>query len=235
MTFSLKDLLNLIPEKWKTFIGDEEFNKPYWNQLYTVLSSGDFYPSFENIFKAFEIIDPEDVKVALIGQDPYINPNQAIGISFGVNNGCNIPPSLRNIYKEIIHEYGLILDIKKYSQKGDISMLSKEGVLLMNNVFTVQPHKSLSHKLIGWENFSKAIIKALDKNNKLVFVGFGNYIKDVLLNHVKLNKVLIYGHPSPLNTSKPFIGCGCFKEINEVLQHMNIVPVDWTRVFDENE
>ena len=231
--FTLSDLINKIPNNWRKFIGSEEFNKPYWKQLYTVLSSGEFYPSFDDIFKSLELVNPEDVKVAIIGQDPYINPNQAIGISFGTNNGLNIPPSLRNIYKEIIREYGLVLDLKKYTQKGDISILAKEGVLMMNYIFTVKPHKSLSHKCIGWEIFSKAIIKALDRNNRLVFVGFGNYIKDVLLSNVKLNKVLVYGHPSPLNTANPFIGCGCFKEINDVLQHMNIIPIDWTRVFDK--
>ena len=228
------DLIKLIPEPWKQFIGYDEFTKPYWDRIHSVLSSGEYYPAKENIFKSLEIIDPSDVKVVIIGQDPYINEHQAIGIAFGVKNGLQIPPSLRNIYKEIIDEYKMVVDIKKFTKRGDISKLAKEGVLLMNNIFTVIPHKSLSHKNIGWEEFSKVVIKALDTHNKVVFVGFGNYVKNILLANVKASVLLTYGHPSPLNTSNPFLGCGCFKEINKALNKMNTKGVDWMGLLEND-
>ena len=226
------DIINNIPQVWRDFIGNQEFSKQYWVNIFNKLNGHQFYPSFRDIFKALELVNPDDVKVVIIGQDPYINEHQAIGIAFGVNNGVKIPPSLKNIYKEIMLEYGIKDDIKKYSEKGDISELARQGVLLLNNILTVAPNKSLSHKNIGWEYFSSAIIKALDTKRKLVFIGFGNYARDVLIENVSFNSKLIYGHPSPLNRTKPFIGCNCFKECNDVLTNLGIQPVNWTCILN---
>ena len=226
-------LINEIPTIWKQFIGSDEFDKRYWDNIVSELNKCDFYPSLTDIFNSFKLINPNDVKVVILGQDPYIKPNQAIGISFGVKNGLNIPPSLRNIYNEIINEYNLDVDIKEYSKKGDLSILSSNGVLLLNNILTVKSNKSLSHKNIGWEYLTSKIINLLDKNNKMVFIGFGNYANNVLINNVKFNSKLLYGHPSPLNTTNRFLGCNCFKECNDVLIKNNIEPINWSIVFNQ--
>ena len=123
-------LINEIPTIWKELIGYEEFEKQYWDNIVNTLNATKYYPKFNDIFNSIKLINPNDVKVVIIGQDPYIKPNQAIGISFGVKNGLTIPPSLRNIYNEIINEYNLNIDIKKYLKKGDLSVLTKNGVLL---------------------------------------------------------------------------------------------------------
>ena len=265
-------LLNYLPIKWKQFIGYKEFEQPYWDNIVNKLNKGNFYPELENIFNVFKLIKPNDVKVIIVGQDPYINKNQAIGMAFAVNNGILIPPTLRNIFIEINNEYSLKKDIKKYIKKGNLTPLVKEGVLLLNNILTVKPGKSLSHKNIGWEKFTSKVIQKLDTYNvnniivssikdniavnnnvansniiydagnkvandnkhNVLFVGFGNYARDILIKHVKFNSMLIYGHPSPLNTTNPFIGCNCFKQINEVLKNNNISEINWSIIFNND-
>lgn len=296
------ELLSYLPIEWKQFIGYQEFEKSYWNTIVDKLNEDKFYPKLRNIFNVFNLINPNEVKVVVIGQDPYINKHQAIGMAFAVHNGLQIPPSLRNIFIEINNEYGLKKDIKKYNKKGDLTSLVKEGVLLLNNILTVKPNKSLSHKNIGWELFTSVVIQKLDTfndndiiinnntdnntdnskntitanitnnikvNNKckqddnditndnkntitansnidnnidnikqtkhnIVFVGFGNYARDVLIKNVKYNSKLIYGHPSPLNRTNPFIGCNCFKQINEVLKSNNVKEINWFVIFNDD-
>lgn len=231
-----EQLLNNLPNEWKEFIGLEQFDRSYWNSIIYKLNEDEFYPSFNDIFKVFQLIKPKDVKVVIIGQDPYIKENQAIGLSFSVKNGLKIPPSLLNIFKELIAEYN-IKDSKdlltKMKTKGDLTELVNEGVLLLNSVLTVKKNKSASHYNIGWEHFTKRIIKRLDKNNNCVFIAMGKYAQELLNKYVKLNQVIAVGHPSPLNSSNPFIGCNCFKTCNKILiKKYNIRPINWIKIFE---
>ena len=239
---SEQDIINMIPKEWKELCDDNIFKEFYWKNIFNILNNNKFYPNKDNIFKALELIKPDDVKVVIIGQDPYIKENQAIGLSFAVQNGLTIPPSLRNIYKEIIKEYKPDYDnntinkiLNKYSKKGDISKLSEQGVLLLNSVLTVEPNKSNSHKNIGWENFTSHIIKKLDEKYKIVFMAWGNNALQLLNNNVKYNQIIKSGHPSPLNYTNPFVGCNCFKNCNIVLKNKyNIKPINWLCVFNNS-
>ena len=239
---SEQDIINMIPKEWKELCDDNIFKEFYWKNIFNILNNNKFYPNKDNIFKALELIKPDDVKVVIIGQDPYIKENQAIGLSFAVQNGLTIPPSLRNIYKEIIKEYNPDYDnnainkiLNKYSKKGDISKLSEQGVLLLNSVLTVEPNKSNSHKNIGWENFTSHIIKKLDEKYKIVFMAWGNNALQLLNNNVKYNQIIKSGHPSPLNYTNPFVGCNCFKNCNIVLKNKyNIKPINWLCVFNNS-
>ena len=239
---SEQDIINMIPKEWKELCDDNIFKEFYWKNIFNILNNNKFYPNKDNIFKALELIKPDDVKVVIIGQDPYIKENQAIGLSFAVQNGLTIPPSLRNIYKEIIKEYKPDYDnnainkiLNKYSKKGDISKLCEQGVLLLNSVLTVEPNKSNSHKNIGWENFTSHIIKKLDEKYKIVFMAWGNNALQLLNNNVKYNQIIKSGHPSPLNYTNPFVGCNCFKNCNIVLKNKyNIKPINWLCVFNNS-
>lgn len=239
---SEQDIINMIPKEWKELCDDNIFKEFYWKNIFNILNNNKFYPNKDNIFKALELIKPDDVKVVIIGQDPYIKENQAIGLSFAVQNGLTIPPSLRNIYKEIIKEYKPDYDnntinklLNKYSKKGNISKLCEQGVLLLNSVLTVEPNKSNSHKNIGWENFTSHIIKKLDEKYKIVFMAWGNNALQLLNNNVKYNQIIKSGHPSPLNYTNPFVGCNCFKNCNIVLKNKyNIKPINWLCVFNNS-
>ena len=236
---SEQDIINMIPDEWKELCDKDIFKEFYWKNICSVLNANKFYPKHNDIFKAFELIKPQDVKVVIIGQDPYIKEDQAIGLSFAVKNGLTIPPSLRNIYKEIIKEYKPSFTeeqvnklLTKYSKKGDISKLCEQGILLLNSVLTVEPGKSNSHKNIGWENFTSHVIKKLDEKYKIVFMAWGNNALQILENNVKYNQIIKAGHPSPLNYSNPFVGCNCFKNCNIVLKNKyNIEPINWLCVF----
>lgn len=230
-SITVEQLINNIPILWREFIGEDELKKDYWLNIVNILNNKPFYPQFEDIFNCLKIIKPKDVKVIIIGQDPYIKEQQAIGLAFAVKDGLTIPPSLRNIYKEILREYDINKQLKEYNKHGDLSILSNEGVLLLNSILTVERNKSNSHKGIGWEQFTIAIIKAIDKNNNCVFLGFGNNAKEVIIKHVKYNNYLLFGHPSPLNTTNPFIGCDCFRVCNEVLTKKGLSVVNWLKVF----
>lgn len=239
---SEQDIINMIPKEWKELCDDNIFKEFYWKNIFNILNNNKFYPNKDNIFKALELIKPNNVKVVIIGQDPYIKENQAIGLSFAVQNGLTIPPSLRNIYKEIIKEYKPDYDnntinkiLNKYSKKGDISKLCEQGVLLLNSVLTVEPNKSNSHKNIGWENFTSHIIKKLDEKYKIVFMAWGNNALQLLNNNVKYNQIIKSGHPSPLNYTNPFVGCNCFKNCNIVLKNKyNIKPINWLCIFNNS-
>lgn len=223
---NVDELINLIPSEWRAICNPNLFKLYFWNNIIMKLNETPYYPSKNNIFKAFELVKPDDVKVVIIGQDPYINKDQATGLSFSVAKGLKIPPSLLNIYKEIVREYDKTVIIDKYN--GDLTPLAEQGVLFLNTILTVEPNKSGSHKNIGWEYFTTYIIKKLDKHYKLVFMGFGKFAEKLINNVVKYNPKLITGHPSPLNRSNPFIGCNCFKDCNEILENkLNKTKINW--------
>lgn len=181
-----------------------------------------YFPPKDKIFQSFELIN--NIKVLILGQDPYHGIDQANGLAFSVNKGIKIPPSLRNIFKELNNEYGY--DIP---QHGDLSSWSKQGVLLLNSILTVESGKPSSHKKMGWENFTDSIIKHISENEEnIVFLLWGNFAKskEDLINKDK-HLILKSTHPSPFSANKGFLGCDHFKTCNEYLEEKNINPIDW--------
>ena len=200
----------------------EELKKDY--KFLSILNDykENYYPSKENIFKSFELIN--NIKVLIIGQDPYHKKGQANGLSFSVNKDIKIPPSLRNIFKELNQEYGY--DKPKH---GDLSSWSKQGVLLLNSILTVEEGKPSSHKKLGWEDFTDNIIRYISDNEEnIVFLLWGNFAKskEILIDENK-HHILKSSHPSPFSVNRGFLGCGHFKKCNEYLKLKNINPIDW--------
>lgn len=181
-----------------------------------------YFPPKDKIFQSFELIS--NIKVLILGQDPYHGYDQANGLAFSVNKGIKIPPSLRNIFKELNNEYGYDMP-----QHGDLSSWSKQGVLLLNSILTVESNKPSSHKKLGWEDFTNNIIKHISDNEKnIVFLLWGNFAKskEDLINKDK-HLILKSTHPSPFSANKGFLGCDHFKKCNEYLEEKNINPIDW--------
>lgn len=215
-----------LEPKWKDAL-DQEFNKPYWSELTgfvrTQYSKGKVYPPASNIFRAFDLCPFDKVKVVIIGQDPYHGQNQANGLSFAVNDGVGLPPSLQNIFKEIRSDLGI-----ETLPSGDLSRWAKQGVLMLNAVLTVSAGNPASHKEKGWETFTTAAIKALnDKREHIVYLLWGKYARDKgeIVDRDK-NLILASGHPSPYSANL-FFGQHHFSKANEYLKSHNIDPIDW--------
>lgn len=205
-----------------------EFEKPYFQSLKAFLEdeykNQTIYPNPNNIFNALNYCKYQDVKVVIVGQDPYHEPNQAIGLSFAVPEGEKLPPSLKNIFKEIQSDLNI-----ECQQSGDLRRWAVQGVLLLNSVLTVRKGMANSHKNKGWENLTQSIITKLnDKQTPVVFVLWGNNAK-ALLPLIDQNKhfVLMSAHPSPLSAHNGFFGCKHFSKINSILQQNNLTPIDW--------
>lgn len=182
------------------------------------------YPAQENIFNSFKMTPYKDVRVVILGQDPYHGPGQAHGLSFSVQRGVKIPPSLRNIYKEINLEYG------DFSPKdGELSNWAKQGVLLLNATLSVRAAQAGSHQKKGWEDFTDEIIRGLnDSRDNIVFLLWGSYAqkKKDLINQTN-HLVLEAPHPSPLSAHRGFLGCNHFKLANEYLTRHGRGAIDW--------
>ena len=182
------------------------------------------YPKREDIFTALNLTPYSDVRVVIIGQDPYHEPLQAHGLAFSVLEGVKLPPSLKNIYKEIEADLGI-----KMSGSGNLTRWAKQGVLLLNNVLTVREHEANSHKGKGWEYFTDKIVEKLnEREERIIFVFWGNNAKGkqkliTNKNHV----VLTAPHPSPLSAYHGFFGCGHFSKINELLKENNNNEINW--------
>ena len=182
------------------------------------------YPIKENIFTALNLTSYKDVKVVIIGQDPYHEPGQAHGLAFSVLEGIKLPPSLKNIYKEIETDLNI-----KMSGSGNLTPWAKQGVLLLNNVLTVKAHETNSHKGKGWEYFTDKIVEILNEREEMIiFVFWGNNAKSkqkliTNKNHI----VLTAPHPSPLSAYHGFFGCGHFSKINEILTKNNKKEIEW--------
>ena len=206
----------------------KEFKKPYYLKLYntvrSVYSKTTVYPPSEEIFTAFNLTDINDVKVLILGQDPYHEPGQAHGLSFSVKPGVAIPPSLLNIYKELEDELSLYIPNNGYLEKW-----AKQGVLMLNTVLTVRAHNANSHKGIGWEEFTDAAIMALNELDKpIVYMLWGSNArsKAKMLNNKK-QLVLEAPHPSPLSSYRGFFGCNHFIKCNEFLKANGLSEIDW--------
>lgn len=207
----------------------QEFDSDYFNSLKQFLlaekNSGKIiYPAGANIFKAFNLTPFNDVKVVILGQDPYHGEGQANGLCFSVNKGCALPPSLKNIYKELTDDVGIDLPLH-----GDLSSWANQGILLLNSCLTVEKDKPGSHSGKGWEIFTDRVIKLLNEDSKpKVFILWGKWAetKSVLINgHQHL--VLISSHPSPFSVHRGFIGCKHFSKTNTFLVDKGLAPINW--------
>lgn len=216
-----------IQKDWKVLLKDE-FEKEYFHDLVKFLKieyqNKTIYPKGKNIFKAFEFTPPQDVKVVILGQDPYHGVGQAHGLSFSVPEGIAIPPSLRNIYKEIKDDLN-----KEIPTTGNLENWAKQGVLLLNATLTVEASKAGSHQNKGWETFTDAVINQLSENNKnIVFMLWGNYAKNkgqIISNENHL--ILQAAHPSPFAAHRGFFGCKHFSKANDYLKTQNKSPIEW--------
>ncbi|MFI3267451.1 MAG: uracil-DNA glycosylase [Rikenellaceae bacterium] len=220
-------------KNWSNFFTEEQ-NKPYYKELQRILAleraNYDIFPPENKVFTAFELCAPEDVKVVVIGQDPYHDDNQANGLAFSVADDIKFPPSLRNIFNELHDDLGL--DIPK---NGDLSHWAKQGVLLINATLTVRAHEANSHKNIGWSKFTDSVITYLNKNyDNIVYVAWGAfaYKKCEHIDTTK-NKILASSHPSPLSNKKPFkkyppfTGSKPFSKINNMLFEFKKSEIKW--------
>ncbi len=216
-----------IEESWKKQLS-EEFEKPYFvaltNFVRNEYKTKKIFPPANLIFNAFDSTPFDQVKVVILGQDPYHNDGQAHGLSFSVNDGIQLPPSLINIYKEINRDLHIPIP---YS--GNLERWSKQGVLLLNATLTVEAHKAGSHQNRGWEAFTDAAIhKLADQRENLVFLLWGAYAQKKA-SFINPNKHLILTspHPSPLSAHRGFLGNGHFSKTNEYLSQHGKAPINW--------
>ncbi len=220
--------MSLIGNGWDKYL-EEETTKPYFRNLMNFLdeeyANNQVFPPRNEIYTALQLTDYDDVKVVILGQDPYHDEGQAHGLAFSVKPGNAIPPSLRNIYKEISMSLGTIVP-----KTGYLVSWAKQGVLLMNTVLTVRAHSPQSHQNKGWEEFTSKVVSALnDREKPVIFVLWGSNAKKyepLITNpqHIILKSV----HPSPLSASRGFFGCGHFKTINETLKANGEKEIDWS-------
>ena len=215
-----------IEESWKQRL-DEEFNKPYFKSLTDFVrqeySLTTCYPPASLIFNAFNLCPFNNVKVVIIGQDPYHEPGQAHGLCFSVNDGVQYPPSLLNIFKEINDDLGIC------HNSGNLTDWARQGVLLLNATLTVRAHLAGSHQRRGWETFTDAVIKKLsDERENLVFILWGSYAqsKSTFINSSK-HLILKSAHPSPLSAYRGFFGNKHFSKANHYLTSHNLTPIKW--------
>ena len=204
----------------------EEFEKEYFKKITTFLENtkGVVFPKKENFFKALELTPLDKVKVVILGQDPYHEPNQAKGLAFSVPRGEKIPPSLRNIYKELESDLNI-----PAPTHGDLTKWAEQGVLLLNTVLTVEKHKALSHHKIGWQIFTDRLIyEVCQLNQPIVFILLGNEAKTKKEMIKNPNHLIIESvHPSPLSANRGFFGSKIFSKTNNYLIKNNLNPIDW--------
>ncbi len=216
-----------IEESWKKVLFDE-FQKPYFEILKAFLveekRTHTIYPKSANIFNAFEFTPFEQVKVVILGQDPYHGNNQAHGLSFSVQDGIPHPPSLQNIFKELRDDLGCSIP-----KSGNLSAWAKQGVFLLNTVLSVRASEANSHHNQGWENFTDAVIRTLSEQREhLVFILWGAPAgAKASLIDAKKHLVLKAPHPSPLSSYRGFFGSKPFSKSNEYLTCKGIEPINW--------
>ncbi len=216
-----------IPKNWYNLLS-QEINKEYYKNLMKFVeneySTKTIYPKRENVFKALELCDLDNLKVVIIGQDPYHGENQANGLCFSVNEGVALPPSLKNIFIELKNDVG-----RELTASGNLSHWAEQGCLLLNAVCSVEAKKAASHQNKGWEIFTDNIIKSIsEKKQNIVFLLWGNFAKNKrqLIDFSK-HCILDAAHPSPLSASSGFFGCKHFSRTNDFLQRNKINPIKW--------
>ena len=217
----------MIGNSWDEILKDE-YQKDYFKNIAMFINKEyrekTIFPPKSNILRAFKLTDYDNVKVVILGQDPYHGINEANGLAFSVSKGVRLPPSLQNIYKELYNDLGITV-----STNGDLEKWAREGVLLLNSVFTVEKDKPASHKNIGWEQFSDEVIKKVnEKTTPVVFILWGSFAKSkakYITNPIHL--VITSPHPSPFSAYSGFFGSKPFSRTNEFLRKNNIKEIDW--------
>ncbi|WP_374353557.1 uracil-DNA glycosylase [Chitinimonas sp.] len=217
-----------LPDCWAALLADQ-LEQPYWHALQSYLQTreqegAEILPPFAQRFAALAATAPEQVKVVILGQDPYHGPGQAHGLSFSVPAGVRPPPSLQNIFKEIARDLGY-----NPPQCGDLSGWAKQGVLLLNSVLTVEAGRAGSHRKRGWENLTDALVARLSADfSGIVFMLWGAYAEEKApLIDAGRHLLLLSPHPSPLSAYRGFIGNGHFSAANRYLQQQGRQPIDW--------
>ncbi len=219
--------MDFVQNDWKEALYDE-LEKPYFAELMDKISDEystfEIFPKKEDLFQAFELTPLSNVKVVILGQDPYHNVNQAHGLSFSVKPGVDIPPSLRNIYKELESDLGF-----EIPNNGYLTKWASQGVFLLNTVLTVRAHEAASHQGLGWEHFTDEVIRVLNQQNRpIVFMLWGGPAKKKMkLLDNPAHLVLTAAHPSPLSAYRGFFGCEHFSKCNEFLISHGTSPIDW--------
>ena len=220
------DIVAITGEWEKALHG--EFAKPYYRELYkTVLKeyrTREIYPPSTDIFNAFKFTPLENVKVVIIGQDPYHGTGQANGLCFSVHPGIEIPPSLVNIYQELHDDLGCYIP-----DNGCLTKWARQGVLLLNSVLTVRAHQAFSHASFGWQEFTDAAIRAVNQEDRPVaFILWGKSAQEkrAMLNNPK-HLILMSPHPSPLSAFRGFFGSRPFSKVNHFLEMSGETPIDW--------
>lgn len=206
----------------------EEFGKPYYSKLYKTIKheyeTRQIFPPADDIFNAYSYTSLKDVRVLILGQDPYHDVGQAHGLCFSVNPGIDIPPSLVNIYKELNSDMNCYIPNNGYLKKW-----ADQGVMLLNTVLTVRAHQANSHQHIGWEEFTDATIRILNEQDRpIVYMLWGKpaQSKESMLNNPK-HLILKAPHPSPLSAYRGFFGCKHFSKANDFLVKNGYEPIDW--------
>lgn len=219
----------IIEESWKEFLS-EEFKKPYFKEIKQFLvsekkSNHTIFPAGSKIFSAFDLTPIKNVKVVILGQDPYHGPGQAHGLSFSVPQGISIPPSLKNIFKELKSDLGM-----EIPTHGNLSNWARQGVLLLNATLTVRANEAGSHQKRGWEQFTDHIIEKISREKSgIVFMLWGKFAqaKEHLIDSRK-HLILKAAHPSPFAADKGFFGCRHFSKANEYLKHNGKNEINWS-------
>jgi uracil-DNA glycosylase len=216
-----------INSDWRTFLKEDLYSDNFQAIIRTLQTERDTYtvfPKGDELFNAFNITSLDDLKVVILGQDPYHGKKQAHGLSFSVPNGVKTPPSLRNIFKE------LQADLKApVSPNGNLSHWAKQGVLLLNSTLTVREKEAGSHQRLGWENFTDKIIEKISKKKEgIIFLLWGAFAqrKSILID-AKKHHILTAAHPSPFSAYRGFFGCKHFSKTNEILIKNNQQPINW--------
>ncbi len=219
--------MKLVGNKWDVIL-DSEYHKEYFKKIVDFINEEykvkTIYPLKSRILRSLSLTDYDKVKVVILGQDPYHGEGEANGLAFAVSNGIKLPPSLKNIYKELYADLNIPI-----SNVGNLECWAREGVLLLNSVLTVEKDKAASHKGIGWEFFTDAIIKKInEKDDPVVFILWGNFArsKRVLITNPK-HYVIESTHPSPFSAHHGFFGSKPFSKTNKFLKKNNIDEIDW--------
>lgn len=218
---------DLLPPSWKSILTDE-CSKPYFLKLTTLVQTAyrnhTIFPQSESIFNALSLCPFENVRVVILGQDPYHGQHQAHGLCFSVQTGVKIPPSLKNIYKEIQNDIG-----NPIPSSGNLAHWAEQGVLLLNSSLTVEESKPGSHQKFGWEHFTDTIIKTISNDKeRVVFLLWGNFArsKASLIDSTR-HLILEAPHPSPLSAYTGFFGCKHFSQTNDYLTDHQHTPIKW--------
>ena len=219
--------MELVGNSWDEIL-DSEYRQEYFKKIVDFINKEykekDIFPPKSRILRALSLTKYEDVKVVILGQDPYHGVGEANGLAFAVSNGIKLPPSLKNIYKELNDDLGI-----ETPNVGNLECWAKEGVLLLNAVLTVEKDKPASHKNIGWEQFTDAIIKKInERTNPVVFILWGNFArskKSLITNSI--HKIIEAPHPSPFSARTGFFGSKPFSKTNSYLKENNQKEIDW--------